>query len=275
MPKRRKSLRSRLSGVMDTPYCVAARLKRDEVSDFDVYPFCVPAIRHLHEIEFHPKVTFLVGENGSGKSTLLEAIAVKLGFNAEGGSKNFNFSTRATHSALDKSLVVARSHLRPMDGYFLRAESWYNVATEIDNIEKMPWCGGLLNSYGGKSLHEQSHGESFFSLLTHRLGGQGLYLFDEPEAALSPQRQLAMMVRMKDLIDDSSQFIIATHSPFIMAYPDAWIYQLGADGIQRVAYEDTDHYQITRAFLRDHHGMMQKLLGRDDELNLDDRRPGA
>lgn len=157
-----------------------------------------------------------------------------------------------------------------MDGFFLRAESFFNWATELDELEATPFCGGVLRSYGGKSLHEQSHGESFLNLLTQRIDGHGIYLFDEPEAALSPQRQLAMLVRLHDLVSNFSQFIIATHSPLLMAYPNAWIYQFSDAGIQRIGYEDTEHYQITCGFLRDHQGMLKRLLRRDDELDLND-----
>ncbi len=155
----------------------AVRLERGQVEKFDQYPFCVPAVRHLHRLEFHPAVTFFVGENGSGKSTLLEAMAVKLGFNAEGGSKNFGFATRETHSNLHEFICIERGIGRPTDNYFLRAESFYNLATQIEDL-------GVECSYGKKSLHAQSHGEAFLSLLANRLQGDGIYLFDEPEAAL-------------------------------------------------------------------------------------------
>jgi predicted ATPase len=238
-------------------YLQSVELKREVVESFEEYPFNIPAVRHLDVLEFHPKVTFLVGENGSGKSTLLEAIAEKLGFSMEGGTKNTNLAMHEYRSALTSKLTLSRTHLRPMDGFFLRAESYYNFATLIDELGN--W------SYGGKSLHEQSHGESFFATLVHRLGGHGIYLFDEPEAALSPQRQMSLLVRMHDLVGDFSQFIIATHSPILMAYPEAWIYQLGEDGIERVAYEDTDHFQVTSRFLRDPQGMMRRLLGTREE----------
>lgn len=227
------------------------RLNRDLVSSYDTHPFSVPAVSHLEELVFHPKVTFFVGENGSGKSTLLEAIAEKMGFSMEGGSKNTNLAMHQYRSALTPALTLARTHLRPMDGFFLRAESYYNFATLLDDLGT--W------SYGGKSLHEQSHGESFMATLNHRLGGQGVYLFDEPEAALSPQRQLSLLVRIHELVGDFSQFIIATHSPILMAYPDAWIYQFGLGGIERVNYDETDHYFITRRFLQDHRSMLKKL----------------
>lgn len=174
-------------------------LQRDQVDAFDRYPFSLPAVRTLEQIELHPKVTYFVGENGSGKSTLLEAIAVSLGFNAEGGSKNFNFGTRRSHSDLHKYLRVAKGIRRPRDGFFLRAESFFTVATEIENLDREPAPSPpIINSYGGRSLHEQSHGESFLALMTQRFGGQGIYLLDEPEAALSPQRQLAVLSRMHD-----------------------------------------------------------------------------
>jgi predicted ATPase len=239
-------------------------LLRDSVPSFDDYPFSVPAIRHLDQLKFHPKVTFFVGENGSGKSTLLEALAEKMGFSMEGGSRNTNLAMHEYRSALTSNLRLSRTPNRPMDGFFLRAESFYNFATQLDEI------GGLY-CYGGKSLHDQSHGESFFSLLIHRLGGHGVYLFDEPEAALSPQRQLSLIVRMHDLIGEFSQFVIATHSPLILAYPHAWIYQFSDDGIQRVRYEDTDHFTITRNFMRDPTGMIQRLIGQDQgELDLEE-----
>lgn len=239
-------------------YLQSVRLDRGAVATFDEYPFNIPAIRNLGALEFHPKVTFLVGENGSGKSTLLEALAEKLGFSMEGGTKNTNMAMHVYRSALTSCLTLSRTHLRPMDGFFLRAESYYNFATLIDELDSGAW------SYGGKSLHEQSHGESFFATLIHRLGGHGVYLFDEPEAALSPQRQMSLLVRMHDLIGDFSQFIIATHSPILMAYPDAWIYQFSEGGIERINYEDTDHFQITSRFLRDPHGMMKRLLESPD-----------
>ena len=177
------------------------------------YPYTVPALAGFSGLRFRRPVTFIVGENGMGKSTLLEAIAVKAGFNAEGGSKNFRFATRETHSPLYGNLVLGRG-LQPRDGYFLRAESFYNVATEIDQI-----ADGIHRYYGDKSLHRQSHGESFLSLLEHRLRGNGLYIFDEPEAALSPSRQMYMLCRIKQLVESGSQFIVSTHSPIVMPTP--------------------------------------------------------
>lgn len=225
-------------------YVLDVKLKREKVPSFEEFPFCLPVVRRLDTLELHPKVTFIVGENGSGKSTLLEGMAIAWGFNPEGGSRNFNFQTHASHSSLHECLMLVKSTKRAKGGFFLRAESFFNVASEIDQR-------GLAEYYGGNSLHRQSHGESFFSLMTHRFHGKGFYILDEPEAALSPTRQLAALARLHQLVQEGSQFIIATHSPILMAYPDAWIYEIGEDGLQRVAYEDTEHYLVTRDFLAD------------------------
>jgi len=232
-------------------YLRAVRLERDRVSDFKVYPFSIPSIHSLDELELDAKVTFLIGENGSGKSTLIEAIAVLAGFNAEGGSKNFRFGTRRSESCLHEHMRPVRGTVRPRDGFFLRAESYFNVATEIERLDSEPGFGGrVIEGFGGVSLHEQSHGESFLALATHRFRGHGLYILDEPEAALSPQRQLTLLSIIHDHVETrASQFVIATHSPILMAYPSALIYRLGPSGIERVAYEDTEHYRITRDFL--------------------------
>jgi len=203
-------------------------------------------------LEFHDKVTFIVGENGTGKSTILEGIAVAYGFNPEGGTRNFNFSTNDTHSDLHKNLKLVKGVKRPNDGFFLRAESFYNMATNIDNT-------GASGSYGGISLHSQSHGESFLSVIRNRFSGHGLYILDEPEAALSPSRQMSLLVFMDELIKQGSQFIIATHSPIIMAYPDSIVYELN-DGIKEVNYKDTEHYKITKAFLENPERMLKTLL---------------
>lgn len=242
-------------------YVIEVKLLRDKVRSFDCYPFLLPAVRHLSELELHPAVTFVIGENGSGKSTLLEAIAVAWGFNAEGGSRNFRFHTRRSHSPLHECLRLVKSVKRPRDGFFLRAESFFNVATNIEDLDAEPApAPRVIDSYGGRSLHEQSHGESFFALMQNRFGGHGFYVLDEPEAALSPARQLAMILRMRELIEQRSQFVIATHSPLLMAYPNAWIYQVGAGGLERVELEDTEHYLVARRVLNDPRGEMAKLL---------------
>lgn len=235
-------------------YLLKADLRWGRVEDRESYPYSLPAIASLRDIEFHPKVTFIVGENGSGKSTLIEALAIAWGFNAEGGSRHFDFRTTASHSPLHAMLRLVKGSKRARDGFFLRAESYFNVATYIDGLD------GGVGPYGGTSLHARSHGESFMALLEHRLRGRGLYMFDEPEAALSPSRQMSMLVRLHDLIAAESQFIIATHSPILMAYPDAWIYQIGANGLERVDYEETDHFRVTRGFLNHHGDMLRRLL---------------
>lgn len=242
-------------------YIAEIALKREAVESFDRYPFSLAAVRPLDRLELHPAVTFFVGENGSGKSTLLEAIAVASGFNAEGGSKNFRFGTRDSHSELHRYLRITRGLQRPRDGYFLRAESFYNVATEIEKMDAEPDAGPLIGpSYGERPLHEQSHGESFLALMLNRFHGEGLYLLDEPEAALSPSRQLSVITRMHDLVQAKSQFIVATHSPILMAYPEACIYSFSPQGIERVDYEATEHYRITRDFLSNPGRMLRVLL---------------
>src|SRR5215469_16755525 len=246
------------------PYLREVSLKREKISAYDSYPFCIPAIRELDGLEFHPDVTFIVGENGCGKSTLLEAIAAAWGFNPEGGTINFRFSTRSSHSDLYHCLRLVKSTRRPRDGFFLRAESFFNVASDIERLDAAPSFGPpVIDSYGGRSLHEQSHGESFLALMLNRFGGHGLYVLDEPEAALSPTRQLAVLRRMRQLVEDESQFIVATHSPILMAYPGARIYLLDKTGFSKVRYEDTEHYAVTKEFLADPSRMFAQLFADD------------
>ncbi|WP_256007477.1 AAA family ATPase [Pedobacter deserti] len=226
------------------------------------YPFNIPVIENFKELRLHPKVTYLIGDNGMGKSTLLEAIAVGLGFNAEGGTKNFNFSTQATHSNLHNYLKFTKGAHQPKDGFFLRGESFYNVASEIDRIGD-----GIHQWYGDKSLHEQSHGESFWALFMNRFGGNGVYILDEPESALSVTRQMALLARMNHLVNKRSQFIIATHSPIVLAYPDADIYQLTASGLEKVPYRDTDIYRLYKGFLDNPENVTRLLLEEEEETS--------
>ena len=253
--------------MFSSQFIIEVILKREDVPSFEQYPFCLDAVRNLGSLRLHPAVTYFIGENGSGKSTLLEAIAIAWGFNPEGGSSNFRFATHASHSQLHEFIRLSRGVARPKDGYFLRAESYFNVATEIQKLDGDPWGGRrIIDSYGGKSLHAQSHGESFMALLLNRFGGEGLYILDEPEAALSPTRQMAMLTRMHQLVRDGSQILIATHSPIVMSYPNAIIYQLGPDGPRQIQYTETEHFQVTQAFLSRHEEMLKVLLeGQGDQ----------
>jgi len=219
------------------------------------YLSTLPVVKYLQSIEhldFTKPVTFFVGENGTGKSTLLEAIAVAMGFNAEGGSRDFSFSTKESHSELYQYLTTIKA-CYPKDGFFLRAESFYNTASYLDE-------NSTLFRYGGVSFHEQSHGEAFLSLVTNRFEGNGLYILDEPEAALSPQRLMSLIVAINELVKKNSQFLIATHSPIVMAYPNSEILQLSELGIQSIAYKETEHYKITKQFINRPEQMMRYLL---------------
>ena len=231
------------------------------------YLSALPVVRHLseHGITFHKQVTFFVGENGSGKSTLIEALAISQGFNPEGGTKNFSFSTENSHSELCNYLRVAKGVIRPKDGFFLRAESFYNVASNIDQMDREPGPGGpIIDSYGGVSLHKQSHGESFLALVENRFSGRGLYILDEPEAALSPMGIIRLMQNMDDLVQNDSQFIISTHSPMLMAFPDAELLQIKENEIVSIPFRETDHYRITVRFLQNPENAVNEILSRDD-----------
>ncbi|HEY3450865.1 MAG TPA: AAA family ATPase [Myxococcales bacterium] len=265
MPRRPRPSRSFGEGIVRT-----VALLRERVTKPDAYPFSIPAIRALETLELDPKVTFFVGENGAGKSTLVEAIAVAAGFNPEGGSKNFRFETRRSESELHQALRIARGTRRERDGFFLRAESYFNVATEIDRLDSEPSFGPpVIDGFGGVPLHEMSHGESFLALANNRLRGEGLYVFDEPEAALSPGRQLSLLKILWRLSKQGSQFIIATHSPILMAFPGARIYLLDGSGIRTVAYEETEHFQVTRGFLLDRERYFRHLFESDEDETED------
>lgn len=238
----------------------AMQRNSETISGNDAYLNAIPAIATLETLSFEKNVTFLVGENGSGKSTLLEALAVGFSFNAEGGTKNFSFSTSDTHSGLHNYITLIKTAKRPRDGYFLRAESFYNAASYIDRLyEGEP----VSSCYGGRSLHAQSHGESFLSLVLNRFGSNGFYILYEPEAALSPSRQLALMCRIHDLESSGSQFVIATHSPILMAYPDADLFLLDENGISKTDYKKTEHYLVTKRFLDDPRRMLKTMFSED------------
>ncbi|MDF2924089.1 MAG: ATPase [Paenibacillaceae bacterium] len=221
-------------------------------TDRGSYPFTIPAIRALRSLEFKNNVTFLVGENGSGKSTLLEGIAYQCGFNTAGGSRNNYYEVDASRSYLGAHLRLSWLP-KITNGFFLRAETFYQFASHLDTMpESLPY-------YGGRSLHEQSHGEAFLSLFKHRFGKKAIYLLDEPEAALSPARQMALLRIIKDL-EQHAQFIIATHSPILLGYPDAQILNFDTCPIKEVRYEDTMHYILTRRFLENRQAVLKELF---------------
>ena len=229
----------------------------------DSYLRHVPAVQWLEKgnpLHFSGDITIFAGENGSGKSTVLEAIAVACGFNPEGGTKNFQFSTRQTHSPLCDLLSVSKTR-HERDGFFLRAEGFYNLATNMEELDELPAAAPPISqSYGGKSLHAQSHGESFLAVVQNRFGGNGLYILDEPEAALSPMRLLTLLCEIDSLRKRNSQFIIATHSPILMAIPGAELLWFSENGITAMDYRDTEHYRVTKMFLDNPQRMLHVML---------------
>lgn len=212
----------------------------------------IPSLHHLQFLDFSSSVTFFVGENGSGKSTLLEAIAIASGFNPEGGTRNYSFSTYDSHSSLCDAMRIIRGARKPKWGYFLRAESFYNVATKEEEYAEI----GLVQS---EELHKRSHGESFLEVAEKNFCENGLYLLDEPEAALSPQRQMTLMKEIIEYAEKGSQFIIATQSPILSGIPDAEI--LSFDGpIHPCRYEETDSYIVTELFVNHRQRVLQELM---------------
>lgn len=243
-----------LSSRTKRTFLLHLELQREKVVDWGAFPFNVPAIAQLERLDLGAPVTFFVGENGSGKSTLIEAIAMRAGFGAAGGTKNFRPSHRESESCLHEFLRIARGPRRESAGFFLRAETMFNVSTEAEQYA----------SYGWVNLHEMSHGEAFLWVAVHKFPNGGLFILDEPEAALSPQRQLALMLRIRQLVNTGSQFVISTHSPILLAYPEATIYSLDQEGIRRTRYEDTEHYAVTRAFLQDPAARLRVLFAEAD-----------
>ncbi|ASN03843.1 AAA family ATPase [Virgibacillus necropolis] len=233
----------------------------DSIPKDDQFPFNLPVLQFFQKLHLHPNVTYIVGENGMGKSTLLEGIAVALGFNPEGGTLNFNFSSYDSHSSLDNYLRIAKGVKKPKDSFFFRAETFYNVSTNIEELDvQASSAPKVIDSYGGKSLHEQSHGEAFFATFMNRFSGDGLYILDEPEAALSPLRQMSMLARIHDLVNQGSQFIISTHSPIIMAYEHAKIIQLTEEGMAESRLEETSQYSIMKQFFEDKERLLHHLF---------------
>lgn len=237
-------------------------LEREKIEDFSKYPFNIPIVENFLELELHSNVTFFVGENGVGKSTFIEAIAILLKLNPEGGTNNFVFNTRDTHSSLYEYLRLHKTGRVSELKYFLRAESFYNVASEIINNSETSGCGPLYGSYGG-NLHECSHGESFIKLVQNRFTENGLYILDEPEAALSPSRQMALLCMIDSLAKKGSQFIIATHSPILISYQKGEILDLNQN-FKKVEYKETDIYKTYKYFL-DNPEKMQEYLFEDEE----------
>lgn len=239
------------------PFISAVALPVDDGQQRDGYPWDLPVVRALAStpLKLHPGLTYVVGDNGSGKSTLLEAIAVAAGMNPEGGSSSYRFATRESHASLGMSLRLHRGARRPRTDFFLRAESLFTSATYLEQLPDNP-----LRSYGGRSLHEQSHGESFLAILLNRFGADGLYILDEPEAALSTQNCLTFLARVHQLIRDGSQFIVATHSPLILGYPDALIYECDEHGPQPIAYDDAQSVRLTQSFLEARERFLRELL---------------
>ncbi|MGG4266252.1 AAA family ATPase [Peribacillus simplex] len=245
----------------DSQYIRGIYLNRDRISSYNHFPLNLPVIKHLQELNFHPSVTYIIGENGMGKSTLLEGIAIAYGFNPEGGTLNFNFSNYDSHSNLDEYLRLKKGVYKPKDHFFFRAETFYNVATNIEELDREASPGRkIIDSFGGESLHQQSHGESFFSAFIERFQGNGLYILDEPEAALSPLRQISMLARINELVQQGSQFIISTHSPIIMAYPDAQILQISDEGMNEVTLEESNHYLLMKQFFEDKDRLLHHLF---------------
>ncbi|RXF69571.1 AAA family ATPase [Hansschlegelia zhihuaiae] len=240
---------------------LSLRIDWSRVEDRETYPFNLPAIAGIDEIDLDAPVVIFVGANGSGKSTLMEAIAAQLGCNPEGGSPNFRFDTAGTLSALHSVMRLARRIPRNTDRYFYRADAYHVFATEMRRLDSEPSFGPPIKTYyGGQDLHEMSHGQAVMKLLRHRFRGGGIYLMDEPEAALAPETQLEVIARIAQLCGEGARFVLATHSPLLMALPDALIYELDETGVSRRAYQELNHVRLYRRFLGDPASVVARLV---------------
>jgi len=240
------------------PFVSRIWLRRERIPESLPHPFGLPILREFDVLPIQSPVTFLVGDNGSGKSTFLQGIAEAYGFNPEGGSRNFNFNTTNQLSPLADAFTLVKNATYPRDGFYLRAESFFNVATVVDELAKED--PPFIHVYGGRSLHEQSHGESFLSLFIHRFKGPGFYVLDEPEAALSPAGLFKLIARLHQLVQSGSQFLIATHSPILMAYPRSELYLLTDNRLVLTPYVETEHFQLTKSFLNNPERVLGELM---------------
>lgn len=244
---------------MDEKFIRSIKIDWERI-DKNNYVRNIPSIYSIDELKFSSNITFFVGENGTGKSTLLESIAVAYGFNPEGGNKDFKFSTMDTHSGLYEGLTIIKGILKPKSNFFLRAESFYNVASKIEDYRDGDNYELYYRSYGGKSLHEQSHGESFLALIQNRFTSNGLYILDEPESALSPQRQLTLLMFIYNLAKEGAQFIIATHSAILLGTPGASILSFDNHKIMEIKYKETESYKVTELFINNRNSLLNNLL---------------
>lgn len=231
-------------------------LLRDRIQSYEEYPFNIEIIKKFNELKLSKPVSFFIGENGIGKSTFIEALAIACGLNPEGGTENFHFKTKDTHSQLHNYLRVSKFK-KPIRKFFLRAETFYNFSSDVDKIAESDTS--IYDYYGGKSLHDCSHGEAFLQLMHYKFKEKGLYILDEPEAALSPQRQMTLLCYINQLVKSNSQFIISTHSPIIISYPNAEIFDLN-NNFERLEFEDTEIYQIYKNYINNYKKMQERLF---------------